>query len=166
MMTGLVRWTVVLLLAGLGVVMVAAPVAAPDAVDHATGTVRLLWHRGTALVSGEEMPRIELASRPGGARELDACTGAWVRQAAYSAQAGVPAVYASHNYCGGDVVLDWAVGQRVRVEGRGVYAVSGVKQLPADSTAAGLVGVKGAMLLQTCEWGSADLRIVALDPVG
>lgn len=155
-----VRVLVVAALAATGGALLAAPQVAPTTVDQATGKARAVWRQIEARVTGQEYPVIRLGGA-GGQAELDACDAKWVEQTTYRVDDLQP-VYAAHNYCGGDIALDWDTGDLVDVAGRGLHRVTDVKAIPSTARADDLIGLKGELLLQTCFWGSERTRIVAL----
>ncbi|WP_315069880.1 hypothetical protein [uncultured Microbacterium sp.] len=133
----------------------------PEAVERGYGAVR------AAIVSVEnstsgELPSVRLSS-DGGIEGLDRCDGSFSEMTSYR-QTGVPPVYAAHNNCGGDITHPWAVGQRVRIEGRGeVYEVVEVRDTPKRwVTTAALEGLSGDLALQTCYYGVNRMKFVGL----
>lgn len=96
--------------------------------------------------------------------EIDQCL--WVRM-----DLGLPApIVGAHNYCGGEVVLDMAVGDTVTLAGTGLdgsYVVAGDRAARAgDPAAAATAGMDAAVILQTCTWADdGSVRLVALLPL-
>lgn len=144
----------------LGFAMVGSSVAAPEAVDRVIGGVRIA--AGKAIL-GDELPRIRL--RDGGRiADLKSCRDEFVEIASYRAAGSLP-LYAAHNLCGGDIILGWDVGQRVRVEGRDtLYEVVEERTLPKWSGSDQLEGMAGDLILQTCWYGVPRMRFMSLAP--
>jgi len=95
--------------------------------------------------------------------EIDQCL--WVRM-----DLGLAApVVGAHNYCGGSVVLEMAIGDTVTLSGTGldgVYRVSAERLAWAgDQAAAATAGLTAAVILQTCFWvDDGSERLLALLP--
>lgn len=108
----------------------------------------------------------------GGEADLDrAAPGEFVEMVGYRID-GVPPVYAAHNFSGGDVVLGWQFGQHVDVHD----AVTGVttSYVFVDErttrkwgyvSVEEIVGLRGAIALQSCVYGVDQMRFVGLIPV-
>lgn len=97
--------------------------------------------------------------------ELDECL--WVRM---DLGAAAPIVGA-HNYCGGGIVLDMAVGDLVTLTGTGLdgtYSVTGDRGAHAgDGAATATAGMDADVILQTCYWiDDGSERLVGLRLVG
>lgn len=97
--------------------------------------------------------------------ELDDCL--WVRM---DLGAAAPIVGA-HNYCGGGIVLDMAVGDVVTLTGTGLdgtYSVTGDRGARAgDGAATATAGMDADVILQTCYWiDDGSERLVELRLVG
>ena len=93
--------------------------------------------------------------------EIDQCL--WVRMDV----GGHAPIVGAHNYCGGGVVLDMALGDVVTLAGTeldGAYVVSDARDARAgDAAAAAIDGVEGQVILQTCYWGgNGRVRLVGL----
>jgi hypothetical protein len=92
--------------------------------------------------------------------ELDLCQ--WVRMDI----GAVAPIVGAHNYCRGDVVLDLLPGDLVALTGTeldGDYQVVGSRDAQAgDDPATATAGLAADLLLQTCYWGDAGLRLVTL----
>ena len=100
-------------------------------------------------------------------QELDACQ--WVLMDMV-AEVPLPIV-AAHNYCGGDIVLDMALGDTVTLGGYGfdgTYVVTSAKDAWAgDDAAVAISGMAGEVILQTCYWvNDGTERLVGLQRVG
>jgi hypothetical protein len=93
--------------------------------------------------------------------EIDQCL--WVRM-----DLGAPApVVGAHNYCGGAIVLDMRLGDRVALSGAGLdgtYTVVASRDAHAgDNGAEATAGLVADVILQTCYWHANGLeRLVAL----
>lgn len=130
------------------------------AVDHVAAQVR-------ANVTGE-LPTVTLgAMGPDDAMDT-APTGTFVGMESYRMD-GVPPVYAAHNNRGGDILLAWEPGQQVRViDATGasrVYALVDERVVRKHSEVDSLTGMGGEFVLQSCFYGSQDMRFVGLSPV-
>ncbi len=105
---------------------------------------------------------IQVATR-GFQVELDNCQ--WVRMDI----GAVAPIVGAHNYCDGDLVLQLEPLDLVTITGTdldGDYQVSGSRDAQAgDDAATATAGLDADILLQTCYWGDAGLRLVALDRV-
>ncbi len=94
--------------------------------------------------------------------EIDRCL--WVRM-----DLGIAApVVGAHNYCGGSVVLEMAVGDIVTLAGTdldGNYVVTGERLAQAgDSAATATAGFTADVILQTCFWvNDGSERLVSLE---
>ena len=93
--------------------------------------------------------------------EIDQCL--WVRMDV----GGHAPIVGAHNYCGGGVVLDMALGDVVTLAGTeldGAYVVADARDARAgDAAAAAIDGVEGQVILQTCYWGgNGRVRLVGL----
>lgn len=95
--------------------------------------------------------------------EIDQCL--WVRM-----DLGVAApIVGAHNYCGGSVVLDMAIGDTVVLSGTGLdgtYRVAEERLANAgDNAAEATEGLSAAVILQTCFWvNDGSERLIALLP--
>jgi hypothetical protein len=93
--------------------------------------------------------------------EIDQCL--WVRM-----DLGLEApIVGAHNYCGGSVVLEMAVGDLVVLTGTnldGTYRVTGEKLANAgDNAAAATEGLEAVVILQTCFWvNDGSERLIGL----
>jgi hypothetical protein len=118
---------------------------------------------GPAAASGEPRAPLSVAigvTARGHQAELDLCQ--WVRMDI----GAVAPIVGAHNYCRGDVVLDLLPGDLVALTGTeldGDYQVTGSRDAQAgDDPAAATAGLAADLLLQTCYWGDAGLRLVTL----
>lgn len=124
-----------------------------------------------ALVSAEPPPAVMGSSDPaawsigidtrGYQVQIDQCL--WVRM---DLGGGAPIVGA-HNYCGGAIVLDMALGDQVALAGAeldAAYVVTDARDARAgDSAPAAIAGMVGDVILQTCYWGGdGRVRLVGL----
>lgn len=144
---------------------VACQTIAPEAVERTVQELHRVIGSGLQERDGAGLPIIALGP-PGGEPELDRCPAAFVEMIPYRA-AGVLPTYAAHNVCGGDIILGWSLGQRVRIKGDpGSYEVVDIVSIPkGTATVADLRGVHGSMTLQTCYYGVQRMRLVGLAPV-
>lgn len=154
-----------LALVALGCASVLMSMAAPDAVDLVAGRVKVAvgaqLHR---IFEADTLPEISLGGE-GGMRELDRCDGTFTEMISYRVD-DVPPLFAAHNDCGGDIILGWDLGQRVRVAGSGVvYEVVEERHTPKWSDVDALVGMAGEFVVQTCYYGENRMRFLALVPV-
>lgn len=149
----------------VGLFLTGATVLAPDAVDKATGNLKVLVDKQVASwVAPGELPMITLGGE-GDMRDLDRCGGEFTEMVSYRAD-GVLPLYSAHNYCGGDIILTWDIGQRVRIAGSAiVYEVVEERHTPKSSNADSLVGMAGEFMLQTCYYGEDRMRFLSLAPV-
>ncbi|GAB2518253.1 hypothetical protein GCM10027064_14900 [Microbacterium petrolearium] len=113
----------------------------------------------------EELPTVRIGV-VGGRHELDLCDGTFTVMSSYERE-GVPETAAAHNNCGGDVLLGWEQGQRIRIEGRDqVYEVVDIRYTSKIwSSTADLVGLGGELALQSCFYGEDRMKFVGLAPV-
>lgn len=105
----------------------------------------------------------------GGVSELDRCDGTFTEMLSYSSdQFQIQPVWAAHNNCGGDVVLSWETGQVIDVTQAGVtsqYLVADIRTTAKHwSTTEELVGMTGALIVQSCYYGEDKMRFVGLVP--
>ncbi|WP_091230129.1 hypothetical protein [Microbacterium sp. 3J1] len=154
-----------LILVGLGSSFLVASTLAPDAVDKATGEIKVaVSEQMRQILEPDRLPEIDLGGE-GGMRELDRCDGTSTEMITYRID-GVPPLFAAHNNCGGDVILGWEVGQRVTVAGSDVvYEVVEERHTPKWSDVEALVGMSGELMVQTCFYGENRMRFLALAPV-
>ncbi|MCY7290058.1 MAG: hypothetical protein LH624_17895 [Cryobacterium sp.] len=95
--------------------------------------------------------------------EIDECL--WVRMDL----GGHAPIVGAHNYCGGGIVLEMALGDVVTMTGTGLdgrYVVSDARDARAGDTAATAIkGMGGSLILQTCYWSDdGSVRLVGLTP--
>ena len=149
----------------LGMSALVASTVAPDAVDRVTGTVKVAVQKQFQQVfAPDELPHITLGGE-GGIAQLDECDGRFTEMISYRLD-GVPPLFAAHNNCGGDIILGWELGQRVRVTGSDiVYEVVEERHTPKWSNVDVLVGMSGEFMVQTCFYGENRMRFLALAPV-
>lgn len=96
--------------------------------------------------------------------EIDQCL--WVRMNL----GGDAPIVGAHNYCGGSIVLDMALGDQVVLAGAeldATYVVSDARDARAgDSAPAAIDGMVGDVIVQTCYWGGdGRVRLVGLTRV-
>ncbi|MFT4235409.1 MAG: hypothetical protein QM607_10480 [Microbacterium sp.] len=172
----LTTFGVVLLVAGVGIG--ALTLFAPQKAEHAYATVKV--GLASQLQQAREKTLGELPTVTfgvdGGLEELQQACGtmawgdeSWVHMTSYERD-GVPPIWAAHNNCAGDVILDWQIGQRMMVEGDPtVYEVVEIRDIPKTySSTADLVGLKGVFGMQTCYYdGMHDpddyMKFIGLD---
>ncbi|WP_136707101.1 hypothetical protein [Agromyces sp. H66] len=148
----------------LGLVLTGATVVAPDAVDKITGNLKVTVEQQIhQWVAPGELPTLTLGGE-GDMRDLDRCGGEFTEMTSYRAD-GVLPLYAAHNYCGGDIILTWDIGQHVKVAGSDiVYEVVEERHTPKSSNADTLVGMAGEFMVQTCYYGENRMRFLSLAP--
>ena len=154
-----------LVLVAGGIALALASALVPQAVDRVTGEAKVAVdtqiHR---IFSPDTLPVIRLGDE-GGIRDLDHCDGTFTEMVSYRVDDVLP-LYAAHNFCGGDAILGWEIGQRVRVAGSDtVYEVVDERRTVKWADARLLQGMPGEFLLQTCFYGQNLMRFVALAPV-
>jgi hypothetical protein len=150
------------LLISAGTVLLGGVMIAPDAVEKVVGNsevaVRKALHE---VVSPGTLPEITLGPE-GGMREMDLCDGTFTEMISYRMDEVLP-LYAAHNICGGDIILGWELGQRVRVTGSDViYEVVDERHTPKWSHVEALQGMSGEFMVQTCYYGENRMRFLAL----
>lgn len=162
---GRVLLALALLLVAGGIALALASALAPEAVDRVTGEAKVAVDTQVRrILTPDALPVIRLGSE-GGIRDLDHCDGTFTEMVSYRLE-DVPPLYAAHNFCGGDAILGWDIGQRVRVAGSDtVYEMVGERRTVKWADARLLQGMPGEFLLQTCFYGQNLMRFVALAPV-
>lgn len=153
------------LLTILGMAVFAAIALVPDTVQRISGSVKVSATKWAwDLFQPDTLPEVVLGSE-GGTRELNRCTGEFIEMVSYR-QEGVLPLYAAHNVCGGDIILGWELGQRVRVEGSDtIYRVVEERHTPKGTGGDLLRGMAGEFMLQTCYYGENRMRFLALAPL-
>ncbi|MCW3493392.1 hypothetical protein [Microbacterium sp. SSM24] len=154
-----------LVFVAVGLVLFCASLLAPQLVDKVTGEAKVaIQTQVQEVVTPGALPEIRLGGE-GGVRDLDRCDGTFTEMIGYRVDEVLP-LYAAHNFCGGDVILGWELGQRVRVVGTDtVYEVVEERQTPKWSHVEKLRGMAGEFMLQTCFYGENRMRFLALAPV-
>jgi len=162
---GRVLLLVSVVLVVLGLVLSLASAFAPEAVDRVTGEAKVaIATQLRTLFAPDDLPVVRLGDE-GQIRDLDDCDGTFTEMVSYRLD-GVPPLYAAHNYCGGDAILGWDIGQHVRVAGSDtVYEVVEERRTVKWADAQLLQGMRGEFLLQTCFYGQNLMRFVGLEPV-
>lgn len=152
-------------LVGLGASFLVVSTVAPDTVDRVTGDIKVTVQKQfQQIVAPDALPVLRLGEE-GGLAQLDECDGTFTEMISYRVD-GVPPLFAAHNNCGGDIILGWELGQRVRVEGSDiVYEVVEERHTPKWSDVEALVGMSGEFMVQTCFYGENRMRFLALAPV-
>lgn len=148
----------------VGAALLGGSVFAPDFVARAAGSVKVEIDRQVhRILTPDELPVIRLGPE-GSLIELDLCDGTFTEMVSYRMD-GVPPLYAAHNNCGGDILLGWEIGERVRIEGSDtVYTVVEERHTPKWSHIEKLVGMSGEIVLQTCYYGENRMRFLGLAP--
>ncbi|WOF23095.1 hypothetical protein N8K70_00055 [Microbacterium betulae] len=151
-----------------GLALGAGTLFAPQAVEQAYGAVKVGVADRVQQVQQEvfeELPTVSLGVS-GGQAELDLCDGTFTEMLSYERE-GVPPVWAAHNNCGGDVILPWEIGQRLRVAGSDqVYEIVDITYTSKIwSSTADLVGLEGELALQSCFYGEDRMKFIGLEPV-
>lgn len=151
--------------AGAGILVLA--LTAPQTIEQGYGHVRGAVNDVSASVSEAQgvLPSVALGVQ-GGQVELDWCDGTFIEMVSYQSAENVPPVYAAHNNCGGDVVLNRTVGTQLTIDGRpGTYEVVEVRNTEKHwVTTDELVGLQGELALQSCFYGENRMQFVGLKP--
>ena len=93
---------------------------------------------------------------------VDACTGGLTYSPEISKILGKQ-YYPIHNYCGGMPILELTTGNKVNIEGVGIFTVVDTVDVVRGDTTSKLTGIKGTVLLQTCYPNSTKMRVVGLE---
>ncbi|PPG02684.1 hypothetical protein C5E06_09530 [Pseudoclavibacter sp. RFBI5] len=156
------------LLMTVGAGMLVLTLTAPQTIEQGYGHVRGAVNDVSASVSEAQgvLPSVALGVQ-GGQDELDWCDGTFIEMVSYQSAENVPPVYAAHNNCGGDVVLNWTVGTQLTIDGRpGTYEVVEVRNTEKHwVTTDELVGLQGELALQSCFYGENRMQFVGLELV-
>lgn len=151
------------MVAGAGILVLA--LTAPQTIERGYGEVRGAVNDVSASVSVAQgvLPSVALGVQ-GGQDELDWCDGTFIEMVSYQSAEHVPPVYAAHNNCGGDVVLNWTAGTQLTIDGRlGTYEVVEVRNTEKHwVTTDELVGLQGELALQSCFYGENRMQFVGL----
>lgn len=149
--------------AGAGILVLA--LTAPQTIEQGYGHVRGAVNDVSASVSEAwgVLPSVALGVQ-GGQDELDWCDGTFIEMLSYQSAENVPPVYAAHNTCGGDVVLNWTAGTQLTIDGRpGTYEVVEVRNTEKHwVTTDDLVGLQGELALESCFYGENRMQFVGL----
>lgn len=165
----------------IGVGMIIAAFALPDLTEKVTGAVTVAVTgtyenvRGqVASLTGQPesatLPNVNLG--PVGTGEVALDDGGWrefIELTDYRV-VEIPPVFAAHNNRGGDILLNWEVGQRVFVTDEngdrgGIYEVAGDRFTPKWGPVTQLAGMTGDLILQSCFYGEDRMRFVSLTRV-
>ena len=148
----------------VGLVVAGATMVVPELMDKVAGNLKVtVEKRASEWIAPGELPQVTLGAE-GDTADLDRCTGEFTEMISYRA-GGIPPLYSAHNNCGGDIILGWDIGQRVKVAGSDVvYEVVEERHAPQPSGAERLEGMSGELILQTCYYGENRMRFVALAP--
>ncbi|WP_110588107.1 hypothetical protein [Microbacterium suaedae] len=151
-----------------GAALLAGVLLAPEQVEKGYGGVKVAIGSTIDSVQEEvfeELPTVTVGAT-GGIPELDLCDGTFTIMTSYERE-GVPETAAAHNNCGGDVLLSWDEGQRIRIDGRDeVYEVVDIRYTSKIwSSTDDLVGLQGEIALQSCFYGEDRMKFVGLEPV-
>ncbi|PPF47301.1 hypothetical protein C5B85_03295 [Pseudoclavibacter sp. AY1F1] len=146
-----------------GAIVLAMSLLAPTTVERGYGQVKAAVNDVAAEV---QLPAVRLGVE-GAQAELDECDGSFIEMTSYRNTVGVPAVYAAHNNCGGDIVLNWEVGTQLEVEGLpGTYEVVDVRHTAKHwETTEALIGLQGDFALQSCFYGEDRMQFVGIRPI-
>ncbi|MBD8519129.1 MULTISPECIES: hypothetical protein [unclassified Plantibacter] len=151
-------------LIGAGLITVGIAVVDPQTVERTYGDIKITVARSLA---GDAIPTVTLG-QSGAETLLDRCDGTF-SEMVDGHRDDVPPLWAAHNYCGGDIVLSWEIGQLVNVEVDGIirqYRVAGTRDTAKYGvTSDALVGIPGDVLLQTCYYGRPQMHFVGLSIV-
>ncbi|MFK4788730.1 hypothetical protein [Microbacterium sp. ZW T5_56] len=162
----------------LGVGMIIAAFALPDVTEKVTGAVTVAV-TGTyenirsqvAVITGQPesatLPSVELGPVGTGEAALDGAGWRQFIELTDYRVVDIPPVFAAHNNRGGDILLNWEIGQRVYVSdddgGRGgTYEVAGDRFTPKWGPVTQLAGMTGDLILQSCFYGEDRMRFVSL----
>ncbi|MTE24200.1 MULTISPECIES: hypothetical protein [Microbacterium] len=151
-----------------GAAILAGVAFAPEQVERTYGAVKTSIDKTVDEVQEqvfEELPTVTIGVE-GGLAELDRCDGTFTIMRSYERE-GVPETGAAHNNCGGDVLLAWDEGQKIRIAGRDeVYEVVDIRYTSKIwSSTDDLVGLGGDIALQSCFYGEDRMKFVGLAPV-
>lgn len=151
-----------------GAALLTGVMLAPEQVEKGYGDVKVAITSSVDQVQEEvfeELPTVSIGVT-GGIPELDLCDGTFTVMTSYERE-GVPETAAAHNNCGGDVLLSWEEGQRIRIDGRDeVYEVVDIRYTSKIwSSTDDLVGLQGEIALQSCFYGEDRMKFVGLAPV-
>ncbi|WP_156761558.1 hypothetical protein [Microbacterium karelineae] len=151
-----------------GGALLAGVALAPEQVEKGYGDIKVAIGSSVDKVQEEvfeELPTVTVGVE-GGIPELDLCDGTFTIMTSYERD-GVPETAAAHNNCGGDVLLPWEEGQRIRIDGRDeVYEVVDIRYTSKIwSSTDDLVGLQGEIALQSCFYGEDRMKFVGLEPV-
>ncbi|KRB38727.1 hypothetical protein ASD93_01900 [Microbacterium sp. Root180] len=152
------------LLISAGVALLGGVMIAPDAVEKIVGNTEVAVRKAVhEIVAPGTLPEITLGPE-GGMREMDQCDGTFTEMISYRMDEVLP-LYAAHHRCGGDIILGWELGERVRVAGSDViYEVVEERHTPKWSQVELLKGMTGEFMVQTCYYGENKMRFLALAP--
>ncbi|MGN8551421.1 UNVERIFIED_CONTAM: hypothetical protein OHV15_02410 [Microbacterium sp. SLM126] len=152
------------LLISAGIALLGGVMIAPDAVEKVVGNTEVAVRKAVhEIVAPGTLPEITLGPE-GGVREMDHCDGTFTEMISYRMDEVLP-LYAAHHRCGGDIILGWEMGERVRVAGSDViYEVVEERHTPKWSQVDALKGMTGEFMVQTCYYGENRMRFLALAP--
>ncbi|WP_029150399.1 hypothetical protein [Microbacterium indicum] len=153
-----------------GAVVLAGVIFAPDETERVYGSVKTEVDKTVTQVQEQvtgELPTVTIGV-VGGKSQLDYCDGTFTVMTSYERE-GVPTTAAAHNNCQGDVLLGWEDGQKINVVGGGFdgeYQVVDIRYTSKIwSSTDDLVGLQGALALQSCFYGEDRMKFVGLEPV-
>lgn len=157
---------------GAGIFLLVAIFTAPDLAEkvvYSTKTnVEAKIEKAKESIVDDYYPTICFYGS-GGMYELDlGMYNCFVHVLAYDSVEGVPKTWAAHNGLGGDPILTWEVGQKVRIENDGydgVWVVVDYKDIDKFGPVSQAEGLLGDIALQTCHWGEPIVRFVGLVPL-
>lgn len=100
----------------------------------------------------------------GGQEAVDACLGGLTDM---TVQANLTQSYLGyfpiHNECGGEQILNLAIGDQVFIDGYGAFEVIQLRDVEQGDTTRALAGLGGQILVQTCHDTGLEMRVVALE---
>lgn len=148
----------------LGFGVAGVTMIAPELMDKVAGNLKVTVEKqASEWITPGELPEVVLGGE-GDMSDLDGCTGEFTEMISYRVD-GIPPLFSAHNNCGGDIILGWELGQRVRIAGSDVvYEVVEERHAPQPSGAERLEGMSGELVLQTCYYGETRMRFLALTP--
>jgi len=115
-------------------------------------------------------PKVRLGVK-GGETELDWCDGSFIEYQPYAQEdPNLQPTFVAHNLCGGDAILYVKeVGTVIDiVDQNGMtspYKVTEIRDIVSEGNTGDLLGIKGDLVLQTCNLDDRTIHFVAVEPV-
>lgn len=169
-----------------GALLVTAQLVVPDAMhqvseavvpeevqqvgDAVVGQARSMTRQVTEAVTND-LPHVTLGPEAENEAIDTAPTGVFLEMSSYKVTSSLQPVFAAHNGSGGDIILDWQLGETILVTAadgsQQEMEVTDARDVPQENVTTGdILGMSGSILLQSCYWASDEMRIVALTPAG